>query len=683
MSRAIIRAPVRRVQWWAYAGVAGVVWLLGLLAWQLPGADRLERDLTLPWLFASRGARSAPAEAVIVSIDSESGRQLGLPANFSDWPRRVYAQLIRRCVAAGADVIAIDVFFARPRLGAGDRELESAIADAGKVVLFARLQREAQGVEGEGGETELLVDRLYRPYRRFADKAAAVAPFVLPKAPGRVDRVWLYHPAAPTVATLPAAALRVQVPGAVCPPSAASTALERAACDLATGEPERLLNFYGPPRTVRVLSAADVLLGPVPDLRGKAVFIGHVEKFFPAQRDSFPTVVGRDDGLDLSGVEIAATAYLNLLRQEYLVIPQPGVLAGSLALSTLLLVGAFLALNALAALALALALAGGVFVGVLLAFSHWNLWLPLAPWLAQVAAALVAAIALRARASGRERAQVVAAFRPYLPAHVVQAVARDARGALASNPSRAMRAVCLVSDAAGYATLGERLPARQLRDLANRYYAALLEPIQAQGGLVTDIVGDSALALWPLVHASVGARLRACRAALDIQAAVAGFDVPGGAGLPTRVGLHVGELVLGPVGAGQHFEYRAIGDVVNTASRIEALNKQLGTRVLASADVVAGLAGIHCRPVGRFVLAGKAQALELFELTPAPARDATRPLLEEALGACADGDVHAALGAFRALLAADPDDGVAAFYVTALARGDRLREDGAIVTVKV
>lgn len=683
MTPPIIPVPVPRVQSWTYVGIAGVVWLLGLAAWQLPGAERLERDVTLPWLFASRGARPAPPEAVIVSIDSESGRRLGLPSRISDWPRSVYAQLIRRCNAAGADVIAIDVFFARARLGVGDGELESAIADAGNVVLFGRMRREVQAMAAVGGDAQLLVDRVDRPHRRFADTAAAVAPFVLPKAPARVDRVWLYHPAAPLLATLPAAALRVQVPGVVCPPQADSTALQRAACDLSAGEPERLLNFYGPPHAVRVLSAADVLLDTVPDLRGRAVFIGHIEKYFPDQLDSFPTVVGRADGLDLSGVEIATTAYLNLLRQEFLVVPSAGAMAGGLALAALILAAMFLALHALPALALAAALAAGVLVSTLLAFSHLNLWLPLAPGLAQVAAALVGGIALRARASGRERAQVVAAIRPYLPAHVVQAVVRDAQGVSAGQRSRTLHAVCLVSDAAGYAGLGERLRARQLHDLANRYYAALLGPIQAQSGIVTDIVGDSALALWPLVHAGVGARLRACRAALGLQAALADFEVPGGAGLPTRVGLHVGELVLGPVGAGAHFEYRAIGDVVNTASRIEALNKQLGTQVLASAEVVAGLTGIDYRPVGRFVLAGRAQALELFELTRAPVPALTRSLFDKGLSACAAGNVHAALVAFQEVLAADPRDSVAGFYVRVLGRGDSLREDGAVVTVKV
>ena len=684
MKPAIIRAVVGPAQTWVCLGLAGLVWVLGLLAWQLPGGARLERDVTLPWLFASRGPRPAPPEAVIVSIDSHSGRALGLPSRFSDWPRTVYADLIRRATAAGAGVIAIDVHFARARLGAGDAALAGAIADAGNVVLFGRLRREVRAMPRGGRDGQVLVDRMSRPHRRFADAAAAVAPFVLPKGPARVDRVWLYHPAAPTLATLPAAALRVQAPVSVCPPPPQATALQRAACDLSSGEPERMLNFYGPPRSVRVLSAARLLRGPLPDLTGRAVFIGHIEKYFPDQLDSFLTVVGRPDGLDLSGVEIAATAYLNLLRQEFLRSPPAVWVVVGLAVWAAVLARVSIALSAVPALCLALALAGGTYLAVLQAFCRWNLWLPLVPWVTQVGAALVAGVALRARASGRERAQVVAAFRPYLPEHVVRQVARDPQGALVANRSREIQAVCLVSDAAGYATLGERLPAQRLHDVANRYYATVLEPIRVQRGMVTDIVGDSALALWPLTQAGVSARLRACRAALDIQAALADFELPDGARLPTRVGLHLGEVVLGPVGAAGHFEYRAVGDVVNTTSRIEALNKQLGTQVLASAGVVEGISGIDRRRVGRFVLAGREQAIELFELLgPAQAaRVATGPLMREALDAFAAGHAMQAQGAFRAVLAADPNDGVAEFYLAVLARSGALRADGAVVTVK-
>lgn len=666
-------------------GLAAAVWVAGLLAWQIPGADRLERELTLPWLFASRGPRPVPAEAVIFAIDNASAVRLGLPSRFADWPRRIYADLIRRAAAGGAGVIALDVYFARARQDDGDAALAAAISDAGNVVLFGHLQRQVQALPGAETDGQLQVDSLHRPYKRFADAAAAVAPFVLPKSPARVDTVWTHHPAAPSLATLPAAAVLVQAGAISCPANHEATPVQRAACDLATGPHERMLNFYGPPRSVDIVSAAEVLLGQAPNLAGRAVFIGHVESYFPIQTDGFLTTVSRPDGLDLSGVEIAATAYLNLLRREFLAPLPPPTVAAGLLITALALATAFVPLRPPVTGALALLLAGAACFGVITAFGRWQLWLPLAPWLAQIVVALLGTLALRARDSGRERAQVAAAFRRYLPAHVVRQVARASGAASPRVPTTHQRAVCLVSDAAGYTTLAEHLPPGDLHDLVNRYYAALLAPISAQGGIVTDIVGDSALALWPIKQADIAQRLRACRAALGIQEALAGFEAPGGGGLPTRIGLHVGELMLGPVGALDHYEYRAIGDVVNTASHIEALNKRLGTRILASEAAISGLAGIDCRRVGRFRLAGKADAVEVYELlrVPTAAQARARPLLASGLDAFAAGDARAARHAFDAARAADTDDTVAAFYVDALqGLGDKLPRNGVIVVPK-
>lgn len=496
--------------------LAAVVWLVGFLAWQMPGADRLERELTLPWLFASRGPLPVPAEAVIFAIDSASAERLGLPSRFADWPRRIYADLIRRAAAAGAGVIVLDVYFARARQADGDAALAAAIADAGNVVMFGHLQRRVRALPGGEVDGQLQVDRLRRPYRLFASAAAAVAPFVLPKSPARVDTVWTHHPAAPTLATLPAAAVLVQAGVVSCPPADEATPVQRAACDVMTGPRERMLNFYGPPHSVDIVPAVEVLLGRAPNLAGRAVFIGHVEPYFPNQLDSFLTAVSRPDGLDLSGVEIAATAYLNLLRREYLQPLAPATIAAGLLVTALALAATFVPLRPPAAGVLAVLLLGLACLGVVAVFGRLQLWLPLAPWLAQIIVALLGALALRARDSGRERAQVAAAFRHYLPAHVVQQVARATGGLSPQVQPTPQRAVCLVTDAAGYTALAERLSASALRDLVNRYYATLLAPISAEGGIVTDIVGDSALALWPVTQAGIAQRLRACRAALGI-----------------------------------------------------------------------------------------------------------------------------------------------------------------------
>ena len=84
--------------------------------------------------------------------------------------------------------------------------------------------------------------------------------------------------------------------------------------------------------------------------------------------------------------------------------------------------------------------------------------------------------------------------------------------------------------------------------------------------------------------------------------------------LPTRIGLHSGQMVLGHVGAMDHYEYRAVGDIVNTAARIERLNKLFRTRMLASDDLLFGLDDFLTRRLGTFLLAGKSKPLVIHEL---------------------------------------------------------------------
>ena len=97
---------------------------------------------------------------------------------------------------------------------------------------------------------------------------------------------------------------------------------------------------------------------------------------------------------------------------------------------------------------------------------------------------------------------------------------------------------------------------------------------------------------------------------MEIRETIERFNERHATPLRTRIGLHVGKVAMGPVGG----EYHVIGDVPNTASRIEGLNKQLGTTILASESVVRDQDGLCLRPVGRFVLAGRPGELAIVEI---------------------------------------------------------------------
>jgi adenylate cyclase len=207
-----------------------------------------------------------------------------------------------------------------------------------------------------------------------------------------------------------------------------------------------------------------------------------------------------------------------------------------------------------------------------------------------------------------------------------------------------------------------------LHGLLNEYYAVLFREVEVHGGFVSDVVGDSMVAVWASAEPDPAAHARACRASLEMLRAVQHFNASKGQReLPTRIGLHSGEVLLGDVGAESHFEYRAVGDIVSTASRIQGLNKQLDTKLLVSSETLADATGVVSRKLGQFLLVGKEVPVELHELL-GNAGEVAPPELEliDLFTAALDtfntrhwAEAHAA---FSRILERYPTDGPSGFY---------------------
>jgi adenylate cyclase len=173
----------------------------------------------------------------------------------------------------------------------------------------------------------------------------------------------------------------------------------------------------------------------------------------------------------------------------------------------------------------------------------------------------------------------------------------------------------LFADVAGYTTLSERYNPEQLRELMHQYFEATFTPIRQNGGLVVGLAGDSFLAVWKSAVQDREVRHRACSAALDIADAVSRFNqsLPE-TRLPIRIAIHCGEMFLGNIGAGVHYEYGVTGDTVNTAARMDGLNKFLGTQILVSEEVIQGVEGFLTREAGTFLLKGKTHPVVAHQL---------------------------------------------------------------------
>ena len=264
-------------------------------AWLLPISHSVEHDVIGHWLFQVRGARAAPEQIVLIAVDTASARSLGLPEDFSSWPRGIYARLLRETTRAGARAVALNVYFSGARDPGGDAALASAIADAGNVVLSSRVAREMRALDANA--SRVTMDRVEPPWPEFADAAAQTAPFVLPKSPQWADRFWSQHPVMDRVLSLPATTLLVYAGPALTPwlerlPATLRTApigeqlawlhgrpalwpaasmsdppAARAIRRLLQGPRVRLLNFYGPPYTCLLYtspSPRDGLLSRMP-----------------------------------------------------------------------------------------------------------------------------------------------------------------------------------------------------------------------------------------------------------------------------------------------------------------------------------------------------------------------------------------------------------------------------------
>ena len=200
---------------------------------------------------------------------------------------------------------------------------------------------------------------------------------------------------------------------------------------------------------------------------------------------------------------------------------------------------------------------------------------------------------------------------------------------------------------------------KKLHHNLNEYFEELFAPVKAHNGLIIDVVGDAMLGAW-LKDDAIILRESACQAAIEIQKRLKQQEDT----FPTRIGLHCGEISVGNVGAGDHFEYRIVGDVVNTATRIEGLNKYLKTGILASEQTLLGLEKLPSRKLGQFRLKGKQQALTIYELFTEPPPDNLCQCFAKALRSFSEHQWHVAIQLFNACLKQYPEDGPSQFYLS-------------------
>jgi adenylate cyclase len=233
----------------------------------------------------------------------------------------------------------------------------------------------------------------------------------------------------------------------------------------------------------------------------------------------------------------------------------------------------------------------------------------------------------------------------------------------------------IFTDITSFTSLVETAAPEVLGALLNEYVGGMTDVVFAHEGTVAKIIGDAIQILFnaPGDQPDYAARAVACAHDLDLwaQAFRERWKEKGVSFGATRIGVHAGPALVGNFGGSRFFDYTAYGDTINTAARLEAANKFLGTRICVSAAVADATGNFRGRPVGDLVLRGRSEPLRAYEPLPEAAFEgpATRQYTD-AFAKLEAGDA-AAMPAFAALVGLHADDALASFHLRRLLNGAR------------
>jgi adenylate cyclase len=495
--------------------------------------------------FAVRGRQAPPRDVVVVQVDERTLDDLGVR-----WPfrRSLHARLIDRLRADGARVIAFDVEVRAPTRVADDNAFVSAVDRAHDVVLATT------ATNGHGG-TPVLGGAPLAPLGARAGVA------LFPPDPGAVIRRMPYSV------------------GGV--DSFAVAAAERFLGRPVRGTGTRSIDFAGPERTFRTLSYSDILGGRVAPgvLRGKIVVVGTSA---PALQDVHATPTTPT----MSGPEVQANAIATVLAGFPL---RPVSEWWNTLLAVALgLLPALVGLRARPLPMLAAAIAGGAAFAVAaqLAFDRGRIVDVVYP-LGALALSSVGALGAHYLREAFERQRTRDLFARFVPEEVVNQVLGRADAGLRLGGVR-VTGTCMFTDLRDSTRFAESLPPEVVVDVVNRYLGELTEAILGHGGTLISYLGDGFMAVFGAPIEQPDHADRAVAAACEIlderlPRFNEWFREQGfGDGFRMGIGINSGPFLAGNVGSERRLEYTAMGDTVNTASRLEAMTKDSGHAVFVA-----------------------------------------------------------------------------------------------------
>lgn len=519
---------------------------------------------------------------IIIGIDDNSIQKIGR----WPWPRSKFATIINQLDNVKA--IGLDISFFEPSTPEEDNLLSDSIKNSNKVFLSA----EITNFDPENNQP----NKTLAPLDKFQENAQGVGYINILLDEDGTNRRFIFNASK----DFPAFSEEIYK--------------QNYNINYDSKDDEKIINFAGTPQSYKIYSFIDILQNKIPrqELENKIVLIGATA---PDLHDEY--IVPTSKGSHMSGAEIQANILQNLILDNWLKEQSSSSLLLLLILSGLLLFYLFSKIKIRYSTPLLL---GVIIIYVLCAIfiaQKYKIILNLIYPPLNFSCVYFGNIIYFYAHEKQNRKKILKAFRKYVSPEIVREIMKRPKKLKLGGEKRTI--TIMFSDIRNFTHLSEQLDPQEILSLLNKYFSEMTNIIIKRKGCIDKYIGDAIMAFWgaPVHHKNHA--ILACQTALKMKNhlnfVLNKLQLKGFPKFNIGIGLNTGSAVIGNLGGNKRFDYTAIGDCVNLASRIEGLTKEYGVKILISENTYKQINNhFMTRKVDLVAVKGKKKPIWVYEL---------------------------------------------------------------------
>ncbi len=573
-----------------------------------------------------RGERTPSKDIIILSIDSSSIAEL----DSWPWPRDYHGKITDLLKSYGAKAVGFDVVFNKlSREPENDKIFANSIKKANNVVLASMLVGGvySQVSSSSSSVTEAISYVAPDPYEEMlnGDIKYGLVNFSL-ELDKSVRFAQLLFPSGeqmPTSQSInnewePAFSLQVLK---TFNPELAKQAQEK------YFDKKLLINFAGPAHTYKTISFGNVfknifLENDAKDynevFKDKIVLIGATSEILH-DTISTPFTQGFQD--QMPGVEVHAATLDTIMNNIEYTKASDTTNALMVVLLGLLSTVTFTFLNPIFGILIGLALSVVYTVTNIMLFINQRLWLDLVAPIVVILIVFAGIYSYRFLIEEKEKRRVRGVFKRYMSPLLVEEALKDSSKVPSLDVCSKKFVTVLFSDIAGFTTMSEKFPPEEVKRVLDEYLTAMTEIVFNNNGVLDKYIGDAVMAIYGNINSvdTADDAFRCVKTAIEMENKMKELRqkwvAEGSVAMQIRIGIHSGEALVGNFGSPLKMDYTVIGDTVNTAARLEGLNKNYNSTIMISQSTYELVStNIDVKSLGPAPVKGKSEAIHVYEI---------------------------------------------------------------------